>query len=337
MYSKCIGCHASLGRNEVLEAFPVGRRLAFDPERGRVWALCRVCRQWNLTPLEERWEAVEGAERLFESAAIGARTDNVALGRVADGTELIRIGRVERPELAAWRYGQNFLRRWRRTMWTSAGTGVVAATQPFLFAAPIALGALGGVHLVRGRRPIMRSASGQVIRRGDGSQARLEADPNHDSWQLALPGRGSDDLLLHGDEAILALRRLLPWLNTGGGNRGQVRNATDEIVRLGNFREVLRLTAIELEDTSTMHGMPWAKRPGRIAVGHPILRLALEMAVNEETERRALEGELVLLEREWREAEELAAIADDLLFPPHLRQRLGQLRDAASPRRRSGS
>ena len=30
MYSTCIHCDRSLGRNEVIEAFPVGGRLAFD-------------------------------------------------------------------------------------------------------------------------------------------------------------------------------------------------------------------------------------------------------------------------------------------------------------------
>jgi hypothetical protein len=42
-------------------------------------------------------------------------------------------------------------------------------------------------------------------------------------------------------------------------------------------------------------------------------RLALEMAANEDTERRALEGELAELEAAWRDAEEIAAIADTLL------------------------
>jgi hypothetical protein len=36
------------------------------------------------------------------------------------------------------------------------------------------------------------------------------------------------------------------------------------------------------------------------------------MALNEESERRALEGELATLEAAWREAEEIAAIADAL-------------------------
>ncbi|MFI5310228.1 MAG: hypothetical protein ACHQQ3_03275 [Gemmatimonadales bacterium] len=41
-------------------------------------------------------------------------------------------------------------------------------------------------------------------------------------------------------------------------------------------------------------------------------RLALEMASNEDVERRALSGELEELREAWREAEEIAAIADDM-------------------------
>lgn len=50
------------------------------------------------------------------------------------------------------------------------------------------------------------------------------------------------------------------------------------------------------------------------------VRLALEMAGHEDTERRALEGELALLEDAWREAEEIAAIADRLLIPPAIEE-----------------
>lgn len=44
-------------------------------------------------------------------------------------------------------------------------------------------------------------------------------------------------------------------------------------------------------------------------------KLALEMALHEEQERRALEGELWLLEKAWEEAEEIADISDRLLLP----------------------
>ncbi|MDE3053246.1 MAG: hypothetical protein KGJ70_05120, partial [Gemmatimonadota bacterium] len=45
------------------------------------------------------------------------------------------------------------------------------------------------------------------------------------------------------------------------------------------------------------------------------VRLALEMSLHEDTERRALEGELAMLEAAWKEADEIAAISDNLLLP----------------------
>ena len=39
------------------------------------------------------------------------------------------------------------------------------------------------------------------------------------------------------------------------------------------------------------------------------------MSLHEEQERRALEGELWMLEQAWKEAEEIAAISDNLLLP----------------------
>src|SRR5919199_457391 len=146
MYSTCLFCQHSLGRNEMLEAFPVGRRLAYDAVRGRLWVVCRRCARWNLTPLEERWEAIEQAERLVRSTRLRASTDNVGLARVADGTELVRIGRPLRPEFAAWRYGDQFGRRRRRAL-AAGGVGAVAVVAAAPVAVPAMLTALmsGGV------------------------------------------------------------------------------------------------------------------------------------------------------------------------------------------------
>ena len=57
-------------------------------------------------------------------------------------------------------------------------------------------------------------------------------------------------------------------------------------------------------------------------------RLALEMAAHEDTERRALEGELYLLEEAWKQAEEIAAIADDMFLPQSVDADLARLREA---------
>ena len=56
-------------------------------------------------------------------------------------------------------------------------------------------------------------------------------------------------------------------------------------------------------------------------------RLALEMALHEEQERRALQGELKTLEAVWKHAEEIAAISDDLLLPEGAEEFLEEHRD----------
>ena len=43
MYSTCLFRNSSLGANEAIERFPVGRRVAFDAAKGRLWAVCRRC------------------------------------------------------------------------------------------------------------------------------------------------------------------------------------------------------------------------------------------------------------------------------------------------------
>src|SRR5688572_13229580 len=115
MYTACMFCSKQLGANEVIESFPVGRRLAFDAAMGRLWVVCRGCQRWNLTPLETRWEAVDECERRFRSTRMRVSTDNIGLARLPDegGLDLIRIGKPQRPEFAAWRYGDQFGKRRR--------------------------------------------------------------------------------------------------------------------------------------------------------------------------------------------------------------------------------
>ena len=80
-------------RNEAIEQFPVGRRLAFDAAKGRLWVVCRKCERWNLSPLEERWEAIEECERPFRATRLRVSTDNIGLAQLLpEGLELVRIG-----------------------------------------------------------------------------------------------------------------------------------------------------------------------------------------------------------------------------------------------------
>ena len=60
--------------------------------------------------------------------------------------------------------------------------------------------------------------------------------------------------------------------------------------------------------------------------------LAFEMALHDESERRALDGELAALADEWELAEEVAKIADDMFLPDAVRARF----DMLSARQRGG-
>src|SRR3954463_12936621 len=161
MYTTCLFCHSDLGANEVIESFPIGRRLAFDAANGRLWVVCRKCERWNLTPLEERWEAIEQCERLFSATRLKVSTDNIGLSRLREGLELIRIGQPQRPEMAAWRYGDQFGRRRRRyLLWSGAG---IAAVTGLVIAGPVtglisgaAVNLVNVVNLVRAVRTVAR-------------------------------------------------------------------------------------------------------------------------------------------------------------------------------------
>src|SRR5688572_15371300 len=114
MYPDCLFCSAPFGRNDAIEGLQVGRRLAFDSARGRLWVVCRRCGRWNLTPIEDRWEPLEQCERSFRDTRVRTSSTNIGLARLDDGAELIRIGAPLRNEFAAWRYGSRFLRRHRQ-------------------------------------------------------------------------------------------------------------------------------------------------------------------------------------------------------------------------------
>jgi hypothetical protein len=51
----------------------------------------------------------------------------------------------------------------------------------------------------------------------------------------------------------------------------------------------------------------------------------MEMAAHEDVERRAMEGELAMLEAAWRQAEEIAGIADNLFVPTSVDDELKRL------------
>ncbi|HEU0079754.1 MAG TPA: hypothetical protein VFQ76_18995 [Longimicrobiaceae bacterium] len=337
MYRTCIFCSADLGSNQSIEEFPVGRGIAFDAARGRLWAVCPRCARWNLAPIEERWEAVEDAEKRFRDARLRAQSENVGLARLADGTRLLRIGRALPGELAAWRYGEQLVRR-RRYHLAVTVAGASAATLALGGVALTALTLTGAwqVYLL-GSSLLRRRRDDRVVyrRAADGGEevrvlhkhlehAYLTAAPAPDEIEICIPlaerltwrafdgGRAArlrtDPLRLGGAEARLMLGRAMVRINRKGASRAMLGHAADLLASRGTGVEYVRSL---LDESSTEPGS--SAKLGLLA---PARSLALEMALHEETERRALQGELAALEAAWRDAEEIAAIADSLPDDP---------------------
>lgn len=357
MYSTCLFCNEELGRNEAIEHFPVGRRLAFDASRGRLWVVCRKCERWNLTPLEERWEAIEEAERLFSDTRMRVSTDNIGLAKLREGTTLIRIGSALRPELAAWRYGDQFGRRRRRHIaFTAAGitvvagivvagpaTGFIAGGGWGLWQGANALHSLYQAKRVRVRLRLPDADDVVPIRKNQLEHTSIVRTAD-DAWGLRVsmrkPGaarEGSDQrtvLLYTGGQALRAASKLLPAVNESGAKSQEVQSAVDIVTEAVDPDRLFRRYAAPAD------GGRGARHFGdRDATGgHRVyrlpkeVRLALEMAAHEEQERRALEGELAILQAAWREAEEVAKIADEMFLPENTEARLGELRKGGGAR-----
>ena len=285
MYSTCIFCHSRFGRNDLVEAWPVGRRLAFDAAQGRLWAICSRCGRWNLAPIKDRWQAVEACESQFVMARARHSTDDIGLARDDRGLDLVRIGSPTRRELAAWRYGRA-LRRRRVEMWAL----IPAAHR-------------------RSRLTRVDTGSDTIdIRRRDLANVRLR---DVDGMPALDVHQHHGVATLRGPRALTAARAILPWVNRSGATAAEVDRAVAMI-----------------EDAQR----PAWPQPPQVALQpaegfsltelRPEHRLAVEMAANEEIERRAIEGDLAALEREWRSAEEVARIADDLFTPSWIADRM---------------
>jgi hypothetical protein len=358
MYTHCVHCRAALGTNEVLEAFPVGQRVAFDEVQGRLWVVCRACERWNLAPFESRWEAIEQAERAYRGTRVRMATDNIGLARMPDGTSLIRVGRPLRPEFAAWRYGDQFGRRRRRLYMTGGAAAVgVAALAGGALATGVGIVALAplvntGILLMATQQ---KKARMFTLAHPDGDwfipfgNPRLVPGTDADGWAIEVawtrrlerpdttwktwlrPGPGGNNgengrVTLHGELARDALAKLLPSVNGGGAAPARVQEAVALLESAGGPERMMSWAVGQRRAWGVKQTFGDTGDLGYIPRD---ARLAIEMAVHEDRERRALLGELAELERAWLEAEQVARIADQLLVPEHITQRLAALRDSS--------
>lgn len=322
MYKTCLHCKKPLGGNEVVEHFPVGRRLAFDAAKGRLWVVCRKCRRWNLTPLDERWEAIEECERFYRGTRVRTSTENIGIARLSEGLELVRIGKPLRPEFAAWRYGDQLGERMRRMIAGSAvgfptGVALYQVLSPWgLTLVPVGLASVFWLQ----RRQVAKVRVSDApegaaaipdniarFRIDELSTFRVLPDNREPGFRVEIR-QGDRTAWFEGEAARRVAGAIVPLLNQWGATRGTVRAAVGEIEshsHPGRF-----LTEVAKQEYADRRG-----RMGFVRYMPKPTRLALEMSLHEEQERRALEGELWVLEQAWKEAEEIAAISDSLLLP----------------------
>jgi len=252
----------------------------------------------------------------------------------------VRIGAALLPEIAAWRYGTKLLHRAYTMAGYAQSLGVSRKTVMRIRTIPRR-------HEVLAR--VKHERQQLTIRYAHLPQAELLRPDRDETWRL----RVQHDLgmtTLQGRRAMSLARVLLTSLNDGSAPESLVRAAVAKLDDAGHADNYFaRVTSLALN--SSWGRLPVVKvSPPLLAAGpgtarsvaervivrlttrsfwsrggtgseertflHEVPdvdRLALEMAANEDVERRALAGELEQLEEAWREAEEIAAIADHLL------------------------
>jgi hypothetical protein len=344
MYSTCLYCSGKLGANDMLERFPVGRRIAFDAAKGRLWVVCTACRRWNLSPMEIRFEAIEDCERLYRSTYTRVSTGNIGLAKLKDGLELVRIGAPLRPEFAAWRYSDQFSGR-RTRAYVKAGAMVLGAAGASIgagaFLAPAAV-MVSGAYAVIAMPVLAMSMLGTTVFGGamaadymrherilarfrlGGRTIQVRAKHARSVELTLADERGPGIGIQHdrgwtefsGQQAMHATTVLLASTNRRGASARLVQNAVAQIESFGDSAHYLGAASDRngwrgLRPVSVMNAY---RRLGPLNL-NDTERLALEMAVHEDVERRAIEGELAELRTAWAEAEEIAAIVDGMLTP----------------------
>jgi hypothetical protein len=340
MYSTCLQCTRDLGTNDVLETLPIGRRVAFDPAQGRLWVVCRSCGKWNLVPFDTRLESIDDCERIFRDTRTRYSTDNIGLARVREGLDLVRIGAPMRPEFASWRYGAQYKRRRMQTI-AIASAGAVVGAVVLIGINALALVSAGVVSglaaqlprygwvIVRDRRRrvvtnLPDSVRPTTLKNSQLLSAHLDMSGREMRLRFRRPGvlRGSlGTVSVAGIEARLLMRRVTAALNDMVGSARQLTNAVARLESVGmedwlrqaaNEAIVTKPDAVRWRDVTRERWEGFGSPAIRLATLPASDRLAVEMWLSEEDEAKALAGELALLERQWKETEELARIADSL-------------------------
>ena len=307
----------------------MGRRFAYDGWKSRAWVICQRCGRWNLTPLDTRLDAVAALERMAAAGRVAATTDQVALVR-AGPYDIVRVGKPPRVEMATWRYGERLKARQREKM--KVVVPVTLAVVGLTVAVNVAAGGSMGMFIGQvpnlanniytgmvGYRKVpieppicARCGKVMVLRSRHVTNARLQHTSRADlALLLRCPRCKDEGALLEGADAETALRSGLTYLNLRHSRRLKKKapEAALQVDACGGAEAFLARQAL---------------REARVASYKGAEALALEMSVDEQAEVRDLE-------REWRRAEEIADIADNLLVPPSVEDELKRLKEGRQP------
>ena len=362
MYHTCLRCDGSLGANSELPHLRVGRRIAFDTHRGRLWVICTRCDQWNLTPLEERWEALEECERLAKNAEARGSGTTAALAQTETGLELLRVGGMSHADIANWRYGRRINARNRgHIWWLMPIEGVAISMGITMWLATHHLGAsvwattiLSIIVISVWRKPPRLwtrfddgAGRSRLLWFWQRQHARIERPTRNTGAVLVLP-RWRGDLRLTGERAVTALASLLPRINGADCAGADLSAAVEKVTRAEKGARQRpeparpgrgarrRQRGKQPPLPAWMEQRPWeiislGMSTVWLASAHSEDRLALEMAVTEEVEQRQLTERTETLAEEWHDEEEIGAISDDLLLPDGVKDRLDALRQRSRP------
>ena len=329
MFRTCAFCNGTLDGDGGPSGLGVGRRLAFDEWKGRLWVICPRCSRWNLAPLEERLEKVEALARAAAQGRVAAATDQVALIRW-QAYDLVRVGKPRRLEFATWRYGERLKARRREQLKfvlpvTVAAVGLAVAVNVtaggslgvFVWNIPniargLYTGMVGRRRVTLAEPPICERCGAVLeLRAKHVPYARVVGQTNADlALLLSCPHCHAEGAMLVGRDAHAALRQGLTYMAIARAGRQRTEDAARLVEGAGGPDQLIR-------DVARRHLTVRSLAPER--------RLALEMAIDERLEVEELE-------RQWREAEEIAEIADGLLSTStELENELRRLKERGGP------
>src|SRR5258705_236726 len=279
-------------------------------------------------------------------------TDNIGLARVREGLELVRIGNALRPEMAAWRYGDQFGRRRRKHLLVSAA--LIAGVGGIVVLGPITrilgIGGWGTWQIISNLHNAYQNGRVRARVRLPDNETLVRVRKKHidkvavvradGDWALSMPiprkqqtATSGRTAIYTGPSALTAAAKLLPAINEAGAKAPEVQTAVRLVTDVGEPAQLFRRYAPGMDFVESVARGGSRRRGGLVEGSAHVLsslpkevRIALEMASHEEQERRALEGELALLEAAWRDAEEIAKIADDMFLPESASSRLEELK-----------